>query len=253
MTRFVLAIDQGTTGTTVVFLGGDGRILGKATREFPQHFPRSGWVEHDLDEIWQSFLDALGDARGAAGVDLADCAAIGITNQRETTVLWERETGRPLHRAIVWQDRRTADRCRELRDRGLEEAFRRRTGLVLDPYFSGTKMEWLLDAVPGARDRADRGELAAGTIDAWLIHRLSGGQALVTDVTNASRTLLWDLRKGRWDDELARHLRVPLAVLPEVRSSSEEVARTADVPTLPDGLPIAGIAGDQQAALFGQT
>jgi len=253
MTRFVLAIDQGTTGTTVVFLGGDGRILGKATREFPQHFPRSGWVEHDLDEIWQSFLDALGDARGAAGVDLADCAAIGITNQRETTVLWERETGRPLHRAIVWQDRRTADRCRELRDRGLEEAFRRRTGLVLDPYFSGTKMEWLLDAVPGARDRADRGELAAGTIDAWLIHRLSGGQALVTDVTNASRTLLWDLRKGRWDDELARHLRVPLAVLPEVRSSSEVVARTADVPTLPDGLPIAGIAGDQQAALFGQT
>jgi len=253
MTRFVLSIDQGTTGTTVVVLAEDGRILGKATREFPQHFPRAGWVEHDLDEVWASVVDALDDARAAAGVDLAETAAIGITNQRETTVIWDRETGKPVHRAIVWQDRRTADRCGELQRRGLQELFQSRTGLVIDPYFSGTKIEWLLDAVTGARDRAERGELAFGTIDSWLVHRLSGGAVHVTDVTNASRTMLWDLRQGTWHPELARHLRVPMGVLPQVRSSSEVYAKTSGVPGLVDGIPIAGIAGDQQAALFGQT
>ncbi|MBX3272518.1 MAG: glycerol kinase GlpK [Sandaracinaceae bacterium] len=253
MSRYLLAIDQGTTGSTVVVLGEDGAIRAKANREFPQHYPpgKSGWVEHDPDEIWQSVLDALGDALAQAGVDGASCAGIGITNQRETTILWERASGRPIHRAIVWQDRRTAPRCAALEAAGHGPLFRARTGLVLDAYFSGTKIEWILDHVDGSRARAE--ELAFGTVDSFLVNRLSGGAAHVTDATNASRTLLYDIHRGRWDDELLDLLRVPRAVLPEVRSSSEIYATTRGVPGLADGTPIAGIAGDQQAALFGQT
>ncbi len=253
MGRHLLAIDQGTTGSTVVVLSDDGRILGKATREFAQHYPKPGEVEHDLGEIAASIDAALADAYAAAGVSPAACAGIGITNQRETTVVWDRATGAPIHRAIVWQDRRTAARCEGLRAAGHEALFRAKTGLVLDPYFSGTKLEWILDAVPGARARAERGELAFGTIDSWLVWRLSGGALHVTDATNASRTLIYDIHAGCWDAQLAALLRVPMAVLPEVRSSSEIYARTRGVAGLPDGIPIAGIAGDQQAALFGQT
>ncbi len=253
MARFLLAIDQGTTGSTVVVLADDARLVGKASREFPQHFPRPGWVEHDPSEIRASVDDALREALSVAGVRGADCAAVGITNQRETTVVWDRKTGKAIHRAIVWQDRRTADRCAELRAAGLADLFRERTGLVLDPYFSGTKIEWICDAVDGARARAERGELAFGTIDSWLVWQLSAGDAHVTDASNASRTLLYDIGRCRWDETLARHLRVPMALLPEVRSCSEIYARTAGVPGLPDGIPIAGMAGDQQAALFGQT
>lgn len=252
MSGYILAIDQGTTGSTVMVLSDDGRILGRANREFPQHFPRPGWVEHDLDEIWQSVTDAIRGALDAAAVLPTHCLAIGITNQRETTIVWDRATGQPIHRAIVWQDRRTADRCRALAERGHEGMVRARTGLVLDPYFSGTKVEWLLDHVDGARARAEAGKLAFGTIDSWLVHRLSGG-AHVTDVTNASRTLLFDIQRRRWDPELADVLRVPQAMLPEVRSSSERYATTRGASVLPDGIPISGIAGDQQSALFGQT
>ncbi len=253
MPGFLLSIDQGTTGSTALLLSPDGRILGRANREFPQHFPKPGWVEHDLDEIWQSVGEAVGRAIEEAGVNPSQCLGIGITNQRETTVLWDRKTGRAVHRAIVWQDRRTADRCQELKDEGKEPLFRERTGLVLDPYLAGTKLEWLLDHVDGARKRAEKGELAFGTIDSWLVYRLSGGKVHVTDASNASRTLLYDISDQRWDEELAAVLRVPMGLLPEVRSCSEVYAHTSGVPGVPDGIPIAGMAGDQQAALFGQT
>ena len=253
MSGFLLSIDQGTTGSTAMLLSPAGEVLGRANHEFPQHFPSPGWVEHDLEEIWKSVGDAVRDAIERAGVPATDCLGIGITNQRETTVLWDRKTGRAVHRAIVWQDRRTADRCRELKDAGKEAMFRQRTGLVLDPYLAGTKLEWLLDHVDGARARAEKGELAFGTIDSWLVYRLSGGKVHVTDASNASRTLFYDIGKGRWDEELAAVLRVPMALLPEVRSSSEIYAYSSGVPGLPDGIPIAGMAGDQQAALFGQT
>jgi len=253
MPGYILAIDQGTTGSTSVLISPAGAVLGRANREFKQCFPRPGWVEHDLADIWQSVAASIAEALAAASVKGSDCLAIGITNQRETTVIWDRQSGEPVHRAIVWQDRRTAGRCRELQEAGLEELFRSRTGLVLDPYFSGTKIEWILDHVEGARARAEAGRLAFGTIDSWLVHALSGGAVHVTDVTNASRTLLFDIRRGSWDDDLLGHLRVPRALLPEVRSSSEVYARTKGLDVLPDGIPIAGIAGDQQAALFGQT
>jgi glycerol kinase len=253
MTRFLLAIDQGTTGSTALVLSERAEVMGRATQEFPQHFPQPGWVEHDVEEIWASVLGSIEGALEAAGVEAANCAGIGITNQRETTVLWERASGRAIHRAVVWQDRRTAPRCAQLKAAELEPLFRERTGLVLDPYFSGTKIEWLLDNVDGARARADRGELSFGTIDCWLAHRLSGGALHVTDASNAARTLLYDIRRGQWDDELLAHLRVPRSVLPEVRGNSEVYGRTRGMPVLPDGIPIAGMAGDQQAALFGQT
>jgi glycerol kinase len=253
MSGFLLSIDQGTTGSTALVLSPRGEILARANCEFPQHFPRPGWVEHDLDEIWKSVGDCVTQAVAQAGVSARDCLGIGITNQRETTVLWDRKSGKAVHRAIVWQDRRTADRCRELKDAGKEEMFRQRTGLVLDPYLAGTKLEWLLDHVDGARTRAQTGELAFGTIDSWLVYRLSGGKAHVTDASNASRTLLYDIVKGRWDEELAAELHVPMALLPEVRGCSEVYSVTSGVPGLPDGIPIAGMAGDQQAALFGQT
>jgi len=253
MTRHLLAIDQGTTGSTVLLLATDGRVLGRATKDFPQHFPKPGWVEHEAAEIWQSVLEALRGAYAAAGESPSECAGIGITNQRETTLVWDRETSAPIHRAIVWQDRRTADRCRALEAAGHGALFRERTGLVLDSYFSGTKIEWILDHVDGARARAERGELAFGTVDTFLVWKLSAGAAHVTDTSNASRTLLFDLHERAFSAKLAELLRVPMAVLPKVASSSEVYATTMGVPGLPDGIPIAGMAGDQQSALFGQT
>jgi glycerol kinase len=253
----LLAIDQGTTGTTSLVMDTSGSTLGRATREFRQHFPEPGLVEHDADEIWQSVLEAVKGALAAARVDGKRIAAIGITNQRETTLVWERATGRPIHRAIVWQDRRTSGRCAELRAAGHEDQVRATTGLVLDPYFSGTKLAFLLDEVDGARARAERGELAFGTIDSFLVWRLSGdvaGGAPVhaTDVTNASRTLLMSLATLDWSDAMLSLFRVPRAVLPRITGSAERIAATRGFPGLPDGIPIAGIAGDQQAALFGQ-
>ena len=252
MADYVLAIDQGTTGSTVVILDRQLGIRAKANREFPQIYPRPGWVEHDPEAIWGSVLAALQEAFESSGITGEQIAAIGITNQRETTLLWERRTGRPLHHAIVWQDRRTADQCAALREEGREELFRTRTGLVLDPYFSGTKLRWLLDHAEGARSRAERGELCFGTVDTYRVYRRTGGAVRVTDPSNASRALLLDINRGNWDGELAELLGVPLAVLPELRSSSEVYGRTCGVPGLPDGIPIAGMAGDQQAALFGQ-
>jgi len=250
MPELILAIDQGTTGSTAVVVDAHGHAKGRANVEFPQHFPKPGEVEHDANEIWSSVLQAVGMALERAGAKGTDVAAIGITNQRETTLLWDRKTGAPIHRAIVWQDRRTADRCAELRARGLEDRVRAKTGLVLDPYFSGTKIAWLLDNVPGARARAN--ELAFGTVETFLVHKLTGGAAHVTDATNASRTLLLGLSSLQWDDEMLEMLSVPRSLLPRVVGCAEEVGRTKGVPGLPDGIPITGMAGDQQAALFGQ-
>jgi glycerol kinase len=249
---WVLAIDQGTTGSTALLLDAAGEVRSRGYAELPQHFPRPGWVEHDGEEIWQTTTAAIAQALRESGADPRGIAAIGITNQRETTLLWERATGRPVARAIVWQDRRTADRCAALRQRGLEREIRRRTGLVLDPYFSGTKLEWMLRNHAGARDAARRGRLAFGTVDAWLVWKLTGGRVHATDPTNASRTLLYDIGRHAWDDRLLDTFGVPRAVLPEVRPSSGAFGETSGVGLLPDGIPVAGIAGDQQAALFGQ-
>ncbi len=255
MGELLLAIDQGTTGTTALVMSRDGETLGRATREFPQHFPEPGLVEHDSEEIWASVVRAITDALQAASVSGSRIAAIGITNQRETTLVWDRRSGEPIHRAIVWQDRRTAAHCQALRDAGREQLVRDTTGLVLDPYFSGTKLSWLLRHVPGASARAERGELAFGTVDSFLVYRLSGGGASaphVTDSSNASRTLLMDLERLTWSDTMCELLAVPRAILPRIVASAEVVATTRGVPGLPDGIPIAGIAGDQHAALFGQ-
>ena len=252
MATNVMAIDQGTTGTTVVILDPELNLLGKSNREFAQHYPQPGWVEHDPEDIWRSVEDTIAAALEAAGVGGDSIGAIGITNQRETTVVWDRSTSAPIHNAIVWQCRRTSARCDQLKSQGMEATFREKTGLVLDAYFSGTKVEWLLDNVEGARARADRGQLAFGTIDSFLVWRLSGGAAHVTDVSNASRTLLFDIHAMAWDPALCEGLRVPMSVLPEVRSCSEVYATTRGVRGLPDGVPVCGIAGDQQAALFGQ-
>ena len=248
---FVLALDQGTTSSRAIVFDRRGRARATAQQEFPQHYPRPGWVEHDPRDLWETTRRVALAAVAEANLDRTQLAAIGLTNQRETTLLWERTTGRPLAPAIVWQDRRTAAACAKLKARGLEPLFRRRTGLVLDPYFSGTKLAWLLDHVPGARRRAGRGELAFGTVDTWLLWHLTGGAVHATDVSNASRTLLLNLRTGDWDDELLRILRIPREVLPEVRPSSGWFGEVTTIPAL-RGLPIAGVAGDQQAALFGQ-
>jgi len=252
MRRLIVAIDQGTTGTTVLVLDEQLAVVGRAYKEFRQIYPRPGWVEHDPEDIWATVADTLPRALAAAGAGPEEVAGIGITNQRETTVLWERATGKPIHHAIVWQCRRTAGMCRQLKDEGLEPLFRQRTGLVLDPYFSGTKIRWILDHVAGASARAQAGELAFGTIDTFLVNRLTGGDVHVTDVSNASRTLLLNLETLAWDPELAGHLGVPLALLPRVASSSEIYGHTRGLGFLPDGVPVAGMAGDQQAALFGQ-
>jgi glycerol kinase len=250
--KYVLAIDQGTTGTTVLVLDRRLAVRARVNEEIPQHFPKPGWVEHDLEEIWASVLSTIRKALRVAEIRGVDVAAIGITNQRETTGLWHRETGKPAARAIVWQDRRTADDCQALREKGLEPMFRERTGLLLDPYFSGTKLRWLLEHVKGAAARAERGELAFGTIDSFLVHRLTGGAVHVTDVSNASRTLLLDLASMEWHPELLSLLEIPRAVLPAVKGSSEVYGTTKGLRVLPDGIPISGMAGDQQAALFGQ-
>ncbi len=247
-----MAIDQGTTGTTVLLVDRDINILAKVNNEFPQHYPQPGWVEHDPEEIWACTVKTIEEAVRSADVDPDRIAAIGITNQRETTVVWERATGRPIHKAIVWQDRRTAPLCEKLKKRKLEPKIKSKTGLVLDAYFSSTKIAWLLDHVPGARPRATNGELAFGTIDTFLTWRLTGGKVHVTDVSNASRTLLMNLKTLAWDKDLLKIFRVPASILPLIQSSSEVYGHTSGVDGLPDGIPVAGIAGDQQAALFGQ-
>jgi glycerol kinase len=249
--KAVLALDQGTTSSRALAFGRDGAILASAQQEFRQIFPQPGWVEHDAEEIWRTQRETAAQALDRAGLSAGDVAAIGITNQRETTVLWDRRTGKPVAPAIVWQDRRTASRCDALRQAGLEPLFARKTGLLLDAYFSGTKLAWLLDHVDPGRERARAGELAFGTIDAWLLWNLSGGKRHATDATNASRTLLFDIHAQAWDDELLAALDIPRAILPEVVDSSGVVA-TTDCDGLPRGLAVAGIAGDQQAALFGQ-
>jgi glycerol kinase len=246
----VVAIDQGTTGTTVLLVDAGRTVRGRGYREFAQIYPRPGEVEHDPEAIWASVMGALADA--LAGVDARRIAAVGITNQRETTILWERDGGRPVANAIVWQDRRTAPFCAALKAAGHEPAVSERTGLVLDPYFSATKIRWLLDGITGLRARALAGAIAFGTVDSFLIWRLTGGQVHATDVTNASRTLLCDLRTRQFSDELCALFGVPLALLPEVRPSAGRIGQTRGVPGLPDGIPITGVAGDQQAALFGQ-
>jgi glycerol kinase len=246
----ILAIDEGTTGVTCLVIDVEGRVRGRGYSEFGQHFPRPGWVEHDAEEIWETTRRVAAAAVHDAGMKMDRLAGIGITNQRETVVLWDRTTGKPLHRALVWQDGRTAQACRTLKDAGHEEDVRARTGLVIDPYFSGTKLSWLLDHIPGARRRAEAGELAAGTIDSWLVWKMTGGAHHLTDPTNASRTLLYALDSGAWDPAMLDLFGVPAAVLPEVRGSSE-VYGTTTGGAFGGEVPIAGIAGDQQAALFG--
>jgi glycerol kinase len=247
----LLALDQGTSSSRSIVFDAAGAIVAMAQREFTQHFPQPGWVEHDPREILATQLATAREALAQAGVRAADIAAIGIANQRETTVVWNRRSGEPIHRAIVWQDRRTEPDCARLRADGLEPLVRARTGLVLDPYFSGTKIAWILDRVEGARAAAERGELAFGTIDSWLVWQLTGGRLHVTDPSNAARTLLFDVREGRWDPELLAALRVPAALLPTVVPSSHRVGET-DAAVLGAPVPIGGLAGDQQAALFGQ-
>jgi glycerol kinase len=248
--KVVASIDQGTTGTTVLLLDATGAIVGRGYREVPQHFPAPGWVEHDPEDWVRTTFEALAAARAMAGEP--EIVAVGLTNQRETTVLWERQTGRPVARAIVWQDRRTQESCEELRRAGHEPALAARTGLLLDPYFSATKIAWLLEKVPGLRARAEAGEIAFGTVDSYLTFRLSGGKAHLTDLTNASRTLLFDLHTLDWSDDLCRLFGVPGALLPRLCPCSGELARLRGVPGLTDGTPLCGIAGDQQAALYGQ-
>lgn len=250
--RFILSIDQGTTGTHVMVLDTKAAVVGSAYQEFPQHFPKPGWVEHSLEEIWASVEKTIARGLRDAGISGRDVAAVGITNQRETTCVWDRKSGKSLHPAIVWQDRRTADICQRLKAEGKEPLVRERTGLVLDPYFSGTKLTWLLERVKGLRKKAEAGDACFGTVDSFLVHRLTGGQAHVTDVSNASRTQLMDLSTCAWDAEMLRLFGVPEAMLPQIRGSAEVYGVTRGLRILPDGVPVAGMAGDQQAALFGQ-
>ncbi len=252
MKDLVLSIDQGTTGTTVMILDKFLNVLAKKNNEFPQHYPQPGWVEHDPEEIWQCTVKTLQEALSFSGIDANRIAGIGITNQRETTVIWNRSNSQAIHKAIVWQDRRTAPLCDKLKKKGLENKFKKKTGLVLDPYFSGTKIKWMLDQVPGAKQKAKSGELAFGTIDTFLVWKLTNGNSHVTDPSNASRTLLMNLQTLNWDPELLKILEVPAAILPRIASSSEIYGVTKGVQGLPDGIPVAGIAGDQQSALFGQ-
>jgi glycerol kinase len=251
MNRYILALDQGTTSSRALVIDHSGRVIATAQNEFTQYFPQNGWVEHDPLEIWESQLEVAKTALSNIKEGAQAIAAIGITNQRETVVVWDRQTGKPIYRAIVWQDKRTTEFCQQLKSEGKEELFRSRTGLVLDAYFSGTKIAWILDHVPGARKRAEQGELMAGTIDTWLIYKLSGHRLHVTDPSNASRTLLFNIHTLDWDEELLNILAVPKSLLPKVGSSSEQYGTTAAA-ILGAEIPISGIAGDQQAALFGQ-
>ena len=251
MTKFILAIDQGTTSSRTMIFDESGTIVSTAQQEFPQIFPRPGWVEHDPEVIWTTQRRTMTDALAKADLSAGQIAAIGITNQRETTVVWNRDTGRPIHNAIVWQDRRTASYCDELSSQGISDTIQQKTGLVVDAYFSGTKINWILDHVDGARSLAKAGKLCFGTIDSWLIWRLTGGAVHLTDASNASRTMLCDIARCEWDSELQEILDVPSSMLPEIRNSSEVYCHT-DVLDGKTPVPVAGIAGDQQAALFGQ-
>lgn len=251
MGDYVLAIDQGTTGTTVLVIDRSGEVMGRAYSEFTQHYPQPGWVEHDPEEIWKVSIQVVEKALAAAKIKPKDLAAIGITNQRETTVVWDRKTGKPVYNAIVWQCRRTADVCDDLKKQGLADKVREKTGLVIDAYFSGTKIKWILDNVEGARERAKKGELCFGTIDTWLIYKLTNGAAHVTDYTNASRTMIFNIEERDWDAELLDILDIPREMLPQALNSAGEFGRT-DCEVLGKGIPVAGVAGDQQAALFGQ-
>lgn len=251
MSSYILAIDQGTTSTRAIVFDGNMKIAGTGQMEFRQIYPQSGWVEHDPEEIWQSVLTTVRSAIEAAGIEASQIAGIGITNQRETVVVWERASGKPIQNAIVWQDRRTASYCEKLKRQDLEKLFTRRTGLLLDPYFSGTKLSWILGNVKGARARAARGELCFGTIDTFLIWRLTGGKSFVTDATNASRTLMYNIADNRWDEELLDILRVPAAMLPEVKDCAADFGVT-DEHILGAAIPILGVAGDQHAAVIGQ-
>ncbi len=251
MQKHILSLDQGTTSCRAILFNHDGDIVGTSQREFTQYYPESAWVEHDADEIWKTQLAVTREVLTKSGISADNVAAIGITNQRETTMIWDRKTGRPIHNAIVWQDRRTAAFCDELKARGLEDHVRQTTGLVIDAYFSGTKIRWLLDNVEGARARAEAGELAFGTMDSWLVYNLTGRQVHVTDVTNAGRTMLFDIRNRKWDEKLLKELNVPRSLLPAVKSSSEVYGQTTRE-ILGAEIPIAGMAGDQHCALFGQ-
>jgi len=251
MSKYVLALDQGTTSSRAILFDKNGNAIASAQKEFKQYFPKPGWVEHDPMEIWNSQLEVARQVLNENKVSAKDIAAIGITNQRETTVVWNRATGKPIHNAIVWQDRRTASICDKLKKKGLEKDFAKRTGLVVDAYFSGTKVQWILDNVKGARQQAEKGELAFGTVDSWLVWNLTAGKAHITDYSNASRTLLFNIVDLKWDKTLLKALDVPASVLPEVKNSSELYAET-EATLFGGAIPIAGMAGDQQAALFGQ-
>lgn len=251
MTGYILAIDQGTTSTRAILFDGAMKVAGSKQQEFTQHYPASGWVEHDPEEIWASVVATVKGALKAAGREASDVAAIGITNQRETVVIWDKATGKPIHNAIVWQDRRTAPLCQKLKKHGLEKKFTKKTGLLLDPYFSGTKIAWMLDKVNGARKRAEKGELLAGTIDSFLIWRLTGGKVHATDATNASRTLVYNIEKNVWDDELLSILRIPVAMLPEVKDCADDYGVT-EKSLFGAEIKILGVAGDQHAATIGQ-
>lgn len=253
MEKYILALDQGTTSSRAILFNREGVIVHSAKREFPQYFPKPGWVEQQPNEIWGSILAVIASCLSESGIKPRQIAGIGITNQRETTVVWEKDSGTPVYPAIVWQSRQTAHICESLRSAGLDDVFRSKTGLLIDPYFSGTKVKWILDHVPGSRERAEKGELLFGTIDTWLIWKLSGGKLHVTDYSNASRTLMFNIHELTWDEELLELLDVPKAMLPEVRSSSEIYGTTVPYHFFGEEVPIAGAAGDQQAALFGQT
>ena len=249
--KYVMALDAGTTSNRAIIFDVDSKIIGVAQKEFTQHFPQPGWVEHDAEEIWSSMHEVMREALEQSGLVASDIAAIGITNQRETAVIWDRATGRPIYNAIVWQSRQTADICEDLKRQGLVDEFQQKTGLVIDAYFSGTKVKWILDHVEGARARAEKGELAFGTIDTWLLWKLTGGKEHKTDYSNASRTLMFNIKTLEWDEALLKHLTVPKSLLPEVRPSSEVYGHT--VPSvIGASVPVAGMAGDQQSALFGQ-
>ncbi|UXR72508.1 MULTISPECIES: glycerol kinase GlpK [unclassified Staphylococcus] len=252
MGKYILAIDQGTTSSRAILFDENGEIRGISQREFKQHFPKSGWVEHDANEIWTSVISVMAAVLNENDISPSEVAGIGITNQRETTVVWDKNTGRPVYHAIVWQSRQTQSICEELKNAGHEPLFRKKTGLLLDPYFSGTKVKWILDNVDGAREKAENGDLLFGTVDSWLVWKLSGGKAHVTDYSNASRTLMYNIHDLEWDDELLEILNVPKQMLPDVRPSSEVYCETKDYHFFGQNVPIAGIAGDQQAALFGQ-
>src|SRR5215831_589745 len=249
--HYILALDQGTTSSRSMVFDKHGNIVGVAQKEFKQIFPQPGWVEHDAEEIWSTQFGTMAEAVARANIKMKQIAGIGITNQRETTLVWERSTGKPIYNAIVWQDRRTAAYCDQLRAAGLSEIIRLKTGLVIDAYFSASKLKWILDNVKDARKKADKGQLAFGTLDSWLVWKLSGGEVHVTDVSNASRTMLLNIHSGEWDDELLKIFSIPPSMLPEVKPSSKIYGVTGNI--IPEShLPIAGIAGDQQAALFGQ-